>query len=304
METRLKIGVVGAGVFGGYHSAKCVAHPRVDWAGTFDENLSKAQALADNLRGKAFESLDALLAESDALIIACSASAHAEAALAAIKAGKHVLVEKPIADTLGKATAIVEAADQAGVVLQVGHQERFVAKSIGLKSIPEAPLAIRAWRHTPYSERGTDVSVVLDLMTHDVDLVLWLMGSDPLDVRGEAEVVRSNHADKAEAVLDFEGTTAWLSASRVAETPKRIMELSYPSGTVEIDFNAKTLTHDTPFDLNANFAESAEARDSLGAATHAFVEAVLDGKPVPITGGNGLRALHYALAATASVKGD
>ena len=133
------------------------------------------------------------------------------------------------------------------------------------------------------------------VQTHDLDLVLWLMDQDPVDIKGESTKVYSQTSDTAIAELTFPDGYARLDASRVEEEGSRKMFITYPSGMVTIDFNAKTLTHDTPFDLNANFGEMDMARDSLGAATNAFVEAVLDGKPVPITGGNGLRALRAAL---------
>ena len=298
MDTPLRIGVVGAGVFGGYHAAKCAAHPRVALAGVYDRHPERAGALADREGVAAFAGLETLIAASDAVIVACSATGHAEAGLAALEAGRHVLVEKPIAHEITLAERMVATAERAGVVLQVGHQERFVASAIGLDHIDEVPTAIRCWRHGPYSERGTDVSVALDLMTHDIDLVLWLMGEDPVSVDGEAEAVKSATADMAQATLSFAGTTAWLSASRLSASPERRMEIDYPSGRVDIDFNAKTLVNSSRHPLVANFGDDPKAADSLGAATDAFVAAILDGAPVAITGGMGLRALKIAIKAT------
>ena len=294
----LRVGVVGAGVFGGYHAAKCAAHPRVDLVGIHDPNSERAEALADRDGVKAFAELELMLAAVDAVIVACPATGHYAAAKAALLADKDVLVEKPIAHTVAHAEELVALAAERGRILQVGHQERFVAKAIGLDHIDEPPTAIRAWRHSGYSPRGTDVSVALDLMTHDIDLVLWLMNGDPEAVAGESEVVRSSTPDRAEATLSFPTTTAWLSASRVAEMPRRELELVYPSGTIAVDFAAKTLTNSSEHPVVASFADDPGASDSLGAATDAFVRAVLDGAPVPITGGMGLRALRYALEAT------
>ena len=297
-SSRLAVGVVGAGVFGGYHAAKCAAHPRVDLVGIYDTDSLQAEALARRDGGTSFDSLDAMLAEVDAIIVACPATGHYAAARAALLHDKDVLVEKPIAHTLAHAEELVALAAERGRILQVGHQERFVAKAIGLDHIDEPPTAIRAWRHTGYSERGTDVSVALDLMTHDIDLVLWLMEDDPESVDGEAACAKSETPDTAEATLSFATTTAWLSASRISDAPRRELELVYPSGTIAIDFGAKTLRNTSEHPVVANFADDANAADSLGAATDAFVRAVLDGAPVPITGGMGLRALRYALMAT------
>ena len=294
----LRIGVVGAGVFGTYHVAKAAGHGRATLSGVFDIDAARASRLARAHGARGFASLDALLAESDAVVVASSATAHAPAALAAIEAGLPVLVEKPLAHTLEAAERIVERAATRGTVLQVGHQERFVASAIGLDHIDEPPLSIRCWRETPWSGRGADVSVALDLMIHDIDLVLWLVGAEPERVDGEAQVLRSAHPDRVEATLGFSATTAWLSASRVADAPRRDMELTYPSGSITVDFLAKTLTNTSEHPVVANWGDDPRARDSLGAATDAFVSAVLDGTPVPITGGMGLRALRYALRAS------
>ena len=295
MEKKLRVGVVGAGVFGGYHAGKCKSHPRIDFAGIYDPNSERLRAAADKFQTTGHSDYASLLGDVDAVIIAAPASEHGGAALAALGAGRHILIEKPIADTVDVATKIVEEAATRDLIVQVGHQERFVLKAIGLDRIEETPVSITGHRRSPYSERGTDVSVTLDLMSHDLDLVLWLMGKDPVAIEGESKCVRSSAPDMAYANLTFASGKASLEASRVEEESSRMMSITYPSGKVDIDFNAKTLVHDTPFDLNAEFGDDPMARDSLGAATHAFVEAVLDGKPVPITGGNGLRALRAAL---------
>ena len=296
----LKIGVVGAGVFGGYHAKKCEAHPRVDYVGTYDRNYTRAKAVAVPKVGRAFRNYQLLLSACEAVIIAAPASEHGDLALRALNAGCHTLIEKPIATTRAAAQRCLDTAALNNLIVQVGHQERFVAKAIGLDRINEKPIRIEARRHSPYSRRGTDVSVTLDLMTHDLDMALWLMGEDVQAVRGDSIRVRSDMPDAALAHIVFPNGTARLSASRVEAASERIMVLTYPSGTVTIDFNAKTLTQSAGilaagFDLDMNFVDNPLARDSLGAATDSFVSAVLDGTPIEITGGHGLRALDTAL---------
>lgn len=295
MEKNLRMGVIGAGVFGGYHANKCATHDRVHFVGVFDTDYARAQILAAKHDVTAFKSYADFLNDIDAVIIATPASSHGEMAIKALNGGCHVLVEKPIADTVALGHRIVDLAQVKHCVLQVGHQERFVLKAIGLDKIEERPSKIIGHRRSPYSDRGTDVSVTLDLMTHDLDLVLWLMQTDPTSISGQSHRVRSETPDTAHAFLQFDGGEARLEASRVATKGSRVMELTYESGTVTIDFNAKTLVNSSKYDLNGAFGEDPSARDSLGAATNAFVEAILDGKPVPITGGNGLRALNAAL---------
>jgi predicted dehydrogenase len=295
MSRKLKIGVVGAGVFGGYHAAKCAAHPRVDYVGTYDKSFARAEAVATPKGGRGFRDYGLLLAACDAVVIATPASQHGVMALRALKAGCHTLIEKPIATTQVAAQRIIDSAALNNLIVQVGHQERFVAKAIGLDRIAETPTRIAAVRHSPYSPRGTDVSVTLDLMTHDIDMVLWLLGADADEVRGHSIVVQSDTPDASLAHLQIGGTRVRLSASRVEPASERVMRLTYPSGDVLIDFNAKTLVNHTDFDLNSDFGQSPMAQDSLGAATNSFVSAVLDGTDVEITGGHGLRALNVAL---------
>ena len=172
----LKIAVIGAGVFGGYHANKCAAHPRVEFVGVYDPDISRASVHADKHGVQAFDNFQAMLAKSQAVIVASPADTHGAMALTALEFGKHCLIEKPIASRLRDAAKIVQMAEEKNLVVQIGHQERFVAKAIGLDRLPESPSKIISHRMSKFSERGTDVSVSLDLMTHDLDLLLMLMG--------------------------------------------------------------------------------------------------------------------------------
>ncbi len=292
----LKIGIIGAGVFGNYHAAKCAAHPRLDFVGVFDPDKSRRDGVAQTNATKAYDNCNQLLSDVDAIIVACIAQHHGPVACAALRAGKHVLVEKPIAADLEHAQTMVRIADEQELVLQVGHQERFVARAIGLDMAPHKPTGFQAIRFGPVSRRGTDVSVTLDLMTHDLDMVMWLMGERPVSVTGEAVRVYSEKPDAARADLTFRsGARARLEASRCEDGPKRIMQIDYPDGYVRIDFVNKTFEDTTGYGFNPDFADHPIARDSLGAGTNSFVASILDGTPVAISGQAGLDALEMAL---------
>ena len=292
----LKIGVIGAGVFGNYHAAKCAAHPRHDFIGIFDPNHKKVRVAAKAHNTRAFDNCNALLSGVDAVIIACPTVHHGPIALAALRAGRHVLVEKPIAADLESATTMVRLADENKLVLQVGHQERFVARAIGLDCTPEKPVSITATRFGPNTQRGIDVSVTLDLMTHDLDMAMWLMGGRPDSIRGEGMRVYSQTHDAARACLVWDGLCkVRLEASRCEPALKRMMKITYPSGTVRIDFVNKTLEDGTGFGLNKNFAAHPLAIDSLGAASTAFTSSILDNTPIAVTGEAGRDALEMAL---------
>jgi len=292
----LKIGVIGAGVFGNYHAAKCAAHPRHEFVGIFDPNHDRVRVAAAKHKTRHFDNCNLLLSGVDAVIVASPAVHHGPIAAAALRAGRHVLVEKPIAANLETAREMVELAKDQGLVLQVGHQERFTARAIGLHKAPQKPISIQSIRFGPYSVRGTDVSVTLDLMTHDLDMILWLMGEKPQRVSGESRIVYSANPDAARADLEFSnGRFARIEASRCEDARKRITKIVYPSGHLVIDFANKTFENTTGFDFNADFADDPMASDSLGAATNAFTESILDGAPVAVPGIDGLNALEIAL---------
>ena len=135
MADLVKIGVIGAGKFGGYHAGKCAAHPRTDFVGVFDTNQKASQSLSDRFNVTAFEHVESLIEACDAVVIAAPATFHGEYARQVLSAGRHALIEKPMATTLAEAEAIVGLAKAHKVIVQVGHQERFVARAIGLDKI-------------------------------------------------------------------------------------------------------------------------------------------------------------------------
>lgn len=297
MGNLIRFGVIGAGIFGNYHASKCAKNPKIDFIGIFDIDKARAQNVADKHSVKAFSTYAQMLAEVDAVIIACAAQSHGHMAITALQAGKHCLIEKPIAATLADAQVILDLSQSQpeALVVQIGHQERFVARAIGLADISERPTMIKAFRMGPYSQRGTDVSVALDLMTHDLDLVLWLMGTFPVEVTAQSQLITSTTADITHAKITFADGYAELTASRAADRLKRTMEIEYPSGTIFIDFVAKTISHNTPFDLNLDFSSSQIASDSLGAATESFVASILHGTAPAISAQDGCDALKLAL---------
>ena len=170
----LRAGVVGAGVFGGYHARKYAELEGVTLTAIFDPDLSRAQALAAKYGAEPHEDLREFLGGIDIVTIATPAVSHYDLAREAIAAGKGVYVEKPITATLEEADRLVLAADRAGVILACGHQERVSFAAMGLLGLEERPIELSAVRLGPPSDRSRDVSCVLDLMIHDLDLALQL----------------------------------------------------------------------------------------------------------------------------------
>ncbi|MFI4934132.1 MAG: Gfo/Idh/MocA family protein [Caulobacterales bacterium] len=303
MSAVLRAGVIGAGVFGGYHAAQFARLADVTLAGVYDQDPARAQALAARHGVAAFDDQAQLIAASDMVSIATPAVSHAVAALAALMAGKPVYVEKPIATTLRDADAIVDEARRRGLVAACGFLERAGFAAMGLFDIPERPRLLEATRLGPASERNLDVSVVLDLMIHDLDLALALTAAEPFAVEAEGRVVGDGLLDEAEAEANFDdGFVCRFRASRVAEARERTMRLVYPSGEVRVDFITHAFQNTTPFALNPDFEQTPAGRDKLGASLAAFIAAVRGERGGPLADArDGARALDLALAVEQAV---
>src|SRR5271170_2857954 len=306
---RLRIGVVGVGHFGRYHALKVAASKRATLVGVHDPDLERAKAIGWEA-GAPDLGFDALLATADALIIAAPAEAHHALGAAALRAGKHVLVEKPIAATLAEADDLAALAQTHQRVLQVGHLERFSAAHAALSGRLGAPLYIEAVRIAPFKPRGTDVSVILDLMIHDLDLVLALVASPIESVDAVGAAIASAHEDIANARIRFaNGAVAAITASRVSPRTERRMRIFARDGYMAIDFANRRLTvvkrgDGQPIAGVADFGmreTSWEDHDSLTAEHAAFVASVLDGAPVMVDAAAGRRALDAALQVMASM---
>src|SRR5580658_2440522 len=309
VASRLRIGVVGVGHFGRYHALKVAASKRAILVGVHDPDVERAKAIGWEA-GAPDLGFDALLAAADALIIAAPAEAHHALAAAALRAGKHVLVEKPITATLAEADDLAALAAARRLVLQIGHLERFSAAHAALSGRLGAPLYIEAVRIAPFKPRGTDVSVILDLMIHDLDLVLALVAAPIESVDAVGAAVASPHEDIANARIRFAtGAVATITASRIAQRTERRMRIFARDGTMAIDFANRRLTmvargRGTPVPGVAGFGfEEAgwEDHDSLAAEHAAFIASVLDGAPVVVDAAAGRRALDAALQVMVSM---
>ena len=298
MSRVLRAGVMGAGVFGGYHARQYANAANVQLTGIFDPDKARADEVAGRHDAQGFDDLAAFLAQVDVVTVASPAVYHVEGALAALKAGKPVYVEKPLAVSLRDADKIIDEAAKQGLVVACGHQERLVFQAIGLFDTTERPLRLEAVRHGPKSERSLDVSVVLDLMIHDLDLALALAGAEPLSAEAEGVSSYSGGWDQVSAEVSFtNGFTARFDASRMAPGRKRTMKLVYPSGELEIDFISREFRNTTASKLNPDFQETAGAKDPLGASVAGFLACVRGETDRPIvTAVEAARALDLALA--------
>jgi predicted dehydrogenase len=305
----LRIGVAGAGYFGRFHALKVAASKRATLAGVFDLDHIRAQTVAREANSVAVN-WSTLLANCDAVIVAAPAEAHFDLAGDALKAGRHVLVEKPIAATLEQADGMAALAESQGLVLQVGHLLRYSSEHQAITSRMRRPLYLDCVRIAPYKPRGTDVSVILDLMIHDLDLVLALVDSPIASVDAVGAPVASAFEDIANARVRFEnGCVATITASRISLKTERKMRLFSQEGYMSVDFGARKLMMigrergiPIPGISGGRIEEiSWREHDALEAEHAAFVAAVLDGAPVIVGAAAGRRALAAALAVTESM---
>ena len=311
MQLPLRIGVAGAGYFGRFHALKVASTPRVAPAGIFDLDGARAASVGAEAGGAPALGWDALLEASDAIVVAAPADAHFDLARSALLAGKHVLIEKPIAATLAEADVLAALAAEQGRVLQVGHLLRYSAEHRAISSRITRPLYIECARIAPFKSRGTDVSVILDLMIHDLDLVLALVDSPIESVDALGAAVSSPHEDIANARVRFaNGCVASITASRVSLKTERRMRVFSEEGYLSADFVARKLVmlgreRGLPLPGTGGFRReevSWRDADSLQAEHEAFVAACLDGAPVLVDAGAGRRALAAALAITDGIR--
>ena len=302
----LRAGVAGAGVFGGYHANKYAEADGADLAAIYDPDPERAKMAAEMHGCAAHSDFSAFLDEVDLLTIAAPASFHAMLAEEALAAGRHCLVEKPIALDLGDADRLVKMAGEKNLILQVGHQERYVFDAFGILSRPEAPREVRSRRLNKFSGRAMDVSVVFDLMIHDLDLLNRIAAAPVTALSACGRCEKGMHSDHTETTIKFEtGMVAKLAASRLEEAPTRDMTLVYDDGEIHIDFLNRAITNTTATPLAYEFgADDAPLafRDPLAFGTQSFIRSVETGEAPVVDGQAGRAALDLACRIEAAAK--
>ncbi|MYA32744.1 MAG: Gfo/Idh/MocA family oxidoreductase [Gemmatimonadales bacterium] len=313
--SRIPAGVVGVGKLGAQHARLLAQSDAFELQGVHDRSGARATEVSEALSVPAFADAEALLNRVAAAVIAVPTVAHHEAAAAAIRAGCHVLVEKPLTASLAEADEILALAEEAGVVLGVGHVERFNGILLAADPWLDRPRFIESLRMAPFQARGADTTVILDLMIHDIDLVLTLTEAPLADVRAVGVPVISPRIDLANARLSFEdGTVANITASRVALKAQRKLRLFQRSGYFSLDLAAETGHHYRRRDPRAGTAvEGVEAMvepvplearggEALAREIGAFADAIA-GRPSRLVSGRaGREALEIAIRITREIE--
>jgi predicted dehydrogenase len=293
------VAVIGAGSFGRHHLRILSKSPNAQLAGVVDSNVDRAAAAGAEYGCPVFATPSELAGKIDAAVVAVPTSAHAEVGCTLLESGIDVLVEKPIAHDLASAQRLVETAARHGRILQVGHLERFNPAIAALKGMVRLPLFFEIHRLSLFSPRSLDVDVVLDLMIHDLDIVLDLVGKMPEEIRAAGISILSEKVDIANVRLAFPGgCVANLTASRVSTERVRKLRLFQPHQYVSLDYQKQDAV---VFTVSGNqqigFQPLSVAKDEpLRLEIEAFLAAVGNRSRPPASGEEGLRALEIALA--------
>lgn len=235
--SKLKIGVIGTGHLGNLHTKLLKTVENCELTGVFDLDTERASQVANEHGVKAFESTKSLFEQIDAVSIVASTSSHYKIAKEALLNNKNVFVEKPITSTIAEAEELVEIADSKNLKLQVGHIERFNPALLSLEKYNINPMFIQTDRLAQFNPRGTDVAVVLDLMIHDIDIILSLVKSEVKDIKANGVAVVSDNIDIANARIEFEnGAVANVTASRISQKKMRKMRMFQRDAYLSLDF--------------------------------------------------------------------
>lgn len=293
-----RIAVVGAGSFGKNHLRVIHHSPHAELAGVLDSDTTRAAEVAAPYPCPVFNSLEDLAAKSDAAVIATPTVAHAEIGCQLMELGLDVMVEKPISNTLSGARELVETAERRGKILQVGHLERFNPAILALEAVMTTPLFFEVHRLSEFSPRSLDVDVVLDLMIHDLDILLALTQKKPEEIRAAGISILSSKVDIANVRMQFPGgCIANITASRVSTERVRKLRLFQPHEYISLDYGRQdAVRFRVKPPMAIDFAPLPVVKDEpLRLELEDFFESIATRRTPRVTGQQALAALEVAL---------
>jgi len=308
---KLRVGVIGVGYLGQFHAEKYARMNDVELVGVVDSDKNRAEAIAEKVDTKAYIDHKALFGNVDAVSIAVPTPVHLVIAKDFLKNNIDILIEKPITETTKDADELIHLAESRDLVIQVGHLERFNPAIVELKDIVKKPMFIESHRLSIFQGRCLDVSVVLDLMIHDIDLILNFVRSKISAIHASGVPVVSEHVDIANARLEFEsGCVANVTASRISTKNERKIRLFQRDAYVSVDFSKKEITSIKQTDsidcglipgMDINQV-SFETGDALENELKSFVNAVINRETPEVTAQMGRDALEIALNIMSKIK--
>lgn len=305
--SKLKCAVIGAGYLGKFHAEKYASLKNCELVAVVDINEEAARQVAEKHGTQALTDYRALLGQIDAVSIVVPTSYHHSVSKDFLQAGTHVLVEKPITVTVEEADELIAIAKERNVILQVGHLERFNPAVRGLETLEEKPLFIESHRLSPFNPRANDVSVVLDLMIHDIDIILALVNSEIEKIDASGTAVLTQGTDIANARITFKnGCVANVTASRISMKMERKMRMFRPSSYVSVDFQNRVLVKHKTGDkeMFPGIPEivteelTFESGDALLEEIKHFVNCIQTGENPLVPGEAGRKALATAIEIT------
>lgn len=301
----LRCAVIGVGYLGKFHAQKYASLENAKLVAVIDPDLQTAQQLADELHCEAHADYTSLLDSLDAVSIVAPTTLHHQIAADCLKKGIHVLVEKPITTTVAEADDLISLAASNNCVLQVGHLERFNAAILALgEQLEREPLFIESHRLAPFKPRATDVDVVLDLMIHDIDIIMSFVKSEITDIRASGASVLSPSIDIANARLEFSnGCVANVTSSRVSQKSERKMRIFQKEAYLNVDFQEKTADVYAHGEGEmfpgipdvAHQHHEGQASDALLEEIKDFLDAIENGRTPKVSGIDGRAALAAAI---------
>ena len=307
---KIKLGVIGVGYLGRFHAQKYAAMDDVDLVGVADIDLERAESVAKECDTSPFTDYLALLDVVDAVSIVVPTIYHHQVAAACLERGIDILLEKPMTTTLEEADDLIGWADEKKLILQVGHLERFNPAVIAMQPLLNNPLFIEAHRLSVFKNRGTDVDVILDLMIHDIDIILSIIDSPIKDIHTVGAPVITQLTDIANARIVFKnGCTANITVSRISMDNMRRMRIFQPGKYMSVDFSKKEVmaiklkqgsTNDQPLPDISKYGFTSQ--DVLELELTDFVSNVRNRTKPTVSGQEGRRALDVALRVIKQIK--
>lgn len=309
----VRVGVVGVGHLGVHHARVYTEILGADLVGLVDVDEARVQSVADNLGVPAYVDLDCFLEEArpDALSVVVPTSKHFEVSKKAMERGVHLLIEKPVTASTEEAGELLRIASDRNLILQVGHIERFNAAVQYVRNMVNDPIYIQSRRMGPFSPRISDVGVVLDLMIHDVDIILSIVNSEIVDISTMGRCVRTDNEDIASAQLRFaNGTIAHILVSRVSEKRMRTLEITEPERYLIVNYETQDVTlHHCVQKQGRGLVEVVEhpvfpKREPLKLELQDFVNCIREGREPLVGLRDGKRALEVCVAMLRQIHGE
>ena len=317
MDKKLRIGLVGVGHLGTFHLKLLNEIKTANLIGFYDIDLEKARKISDEYNVRAYNSLESLLEDVEALSIVTPTNLHYSVAKIALEKGKHVFIEKPFTETIPQAKELISISEKNNLKIQIGHIERFNPAILSLESYNLQPLFIESHRLDQFKPRGVDVAVVLDLMIHDIDLILSLVKSQVDRVEANGVAIISDSVDIANARITFKsGVVANVTASRISQKKMRKMRIFQKDAYISIDFQQGFSEifrladeNEKSNDLAVNLGQIEKGKvkrnivyeqpeikevNALKYELELFIDSVLKDKPPVVSAQDGLHALEVA----------